>query len=384
MPNGLFGDISAMQAWNQSEFDKTRDNETQQAAQTQAPPTRITELIPDGFTADVERQAGSMTELLPTQIQQSAIPAQKTMTAQEYKTGVTDYLMNTKGYSYDEALRLMAPNISAYEQQEAADNERKAEAIAAQLDLMPIDSPNYRANALKMLKLNPTMAKLYLQDSIGRRDIYNRKNQIADRLVARQQRREDMQFNADLQMDNMIRRQKALDAYKQQQAQEKAQQLISAGWDPKQAIAMALGVGGRNSAGNALGGVSKDDYKWAEDTISGLTEKLENLRLSNPNAQLPAEDIQLFNTASAIRNLANQQRVSRYGIGQQQAQRPKVNVNDYNQLKPMLQALVQKNGGKFDKNIAMLVRKYAGLDPNNANPNEFVNEVFKNDYDFSG
>ena len=109
------------------------------------------------------------------------------------------------------------------------------------------------------------------------------------------------------------------------------------------------------------------------------------MRAENPNAQLSAQEIQMYNNAFMIRNLANQQRMARYGIGQQQqGQQKKINFNDYNSLKPVLQYLVQKNGGKFDANIARLIRQRAGLDPNNNNPNEFLNEVFKRDYDFSG
>ena len=222
-----------------------------------------------------------------------------------------------------------------------------------------------------------------MKDGIGRSEMYMQN-------LNRQNKREDMQYNADFQLRNQLQRMQAQEAYRQQLVQNKISQLVGAGYSPQQATAMVLGVGGRANANiangaNNNGNVSKDDYKWATDTISSLDEKLSTLREVDPKAQLSAQEIQMYNNAHMIMNLANQQRMARYGLGQnQQGQRQKINVGDYNQLKPLLQALVQKNGGKFDKNIAMLVRKYAGLDPNNNNPNEYLNEVFKNDYGFSG
>ena len=52
--------------------------------------------------------------------------------------------MTTKGYSYEDAARLMAPDIAAYERQEAENNEKKSYEIAAQLENTPIDSTDYR------------------------------------------------------------------------------------------------------------------------------------------------------------------------------------------------------------------------------------------------
>lgn len=366
MPYNIFANNVIDQTWNnKSEFQLAREKEA--AENTPAPSMPVQPAMP------VQQQdPPGITRLIDQGAQQSPL------TAQQYKTGVIDYLMTTKGYSYEDAVRLMAPDIAAYERQEAENNEKKSYEIAAQLENTPIDSTDYRMNALRLLKLNPTLGKYYLKEGVGRRDIWNRATQ-------RQQRQEDMRFNADLQFDNKLRWLKMQEAFKQEQIQSKIRQLVGAGMDERSATAAVLGAGGRgNGAYGNNGAVSQGDYKWAEDTINGLNEKLDGLKAENPNAQLSPAEIQLYNSAAQIRNLANQQRLARYGLSQQQGQQQKVNVNDYNQLKPMLQALVQKNGGKFDKNIAMLVRKYAGLDPNNNNPNEFVNEVFKNDYNFSG
>lgn len=384
MPYDVTNMNSVMDAWNKSAFNQARENEAQAAMAEQQ--KQLLASIPQNVVPQQEQASAVVTQqpTAPTRItqlaEQGAVPQKPT--AQEYEMRAINYLMN-KGYDYDEASQLMAPKIQMYRMQEAVDNRNKADALAAQLDQLPIDSDAYRTGALQLYRLDPQIGGLYMKDGIGRREMYMQN-------LNRQNKREDMQYNADFQLRNQLQRMQAQEAYRQQLVQNKISQLVGAGYSPQQATAMVLGVGGRANANiangaNNSGNVSKDDYKWATDTISGLQEKLDALKAENPNAQLSAQEQQLYGNAVMIRNLANQQRMARYGLGQnQQGQRQKINVGDYNQLKPMLQALVQKNGGKFDKNIAMLVRKYAGLDPNNNNPNEYLNEVFKNDYGFSG
>ena len=381
MPYGVFGNNSVMDEWNKSAFNQARDNEAQAAMAEQQ--KQLLANIPQ-TVAPQQEQIPTVVAQQPTAptgisqlAEQGAMPRKPT--AQEYEMRVINYLMN-KGYDYDEAQQLMSPRIQMYKMQEANENRQKADALAAQLDQLPIDSNEYRAGALQLYRLDPQIGGLYLKDGIGRREqyVYGRN---------RQDKREDMQYNADFQLRNQLQRLQATEAYKQQLAQNKISQLVQLGYDPRQATLMVLGMGGRGNSANGAnnGGVTKDDYTWAEKTIAGLDEELDNMRAENPNAQLSPEKIQMYNNASMILNLANQQRLARYGIGQQQqGQQKKINFNDYNSLKPVLQYLVQKNGGKFDANIARLIRQRAGLDPNNNNPNEFLNEVFKRDYDFSG
>ena len=384
MPYDIFGNNSVMDEWNKSAFNQARDNEAQAAMAEQQ--KQLLASIPQTVVPQQEQPptvvAQQPTAPAPTSIsqlaEQGAVPRKPT--AQEYEMRVINYLMN-KGYDFDEAQQLMSPRIQMYRMQEAVDNRNKADALAAQLDQLPIDSNEYRAGALQLYRLDPQIGGLYLKDGIGRREMY-----MQDR--NRANKREDMQYNADFQLRNSLQRMQAAEAYKQQLAQNKISQLVQLGYDPRQATLMVLGVGGRGNSANGAnnGGVTKDDYTWAEKTIASLDEKLDSMRADNPNAQLSPQDIQMYNDASMIMKWANQQRVARYGLGgqQQQGQQKKINFNDYNSLKPVLQYLVQKNGGKFDANIARLVRQRAGLDPNNNNPNEFLNEVFKRDYDFSG
>jgi len=189
MPNGIFAD-TVEQAWNnRSSFDAAREKEMQ--ANMPAPPPVAEQVVTPAVPAATPQPAAQpensnllFPETSATQVVNQG--AGKKMTAQEYKTGVIDYLMTKKGYSYEDAERLMAPNISAYAQREALENQKKADALASQLDLLPIDSPAYRAGAFQLAKLDPARGQLYLKDGVSRKDLWHRQNQLSDREEARQ------------------------------------------------------------------------------------------------------------------------------------------------------------------------------------------------------
>ncbi len=380
MPYDVFGNNSVMDEWNKSAFNQARDNEAQAAmAERQK---QLLASIPRNPVPQQEQPPAVVSQqpTAPTSISQLAVQGAmpRKPTAQEYEARVINYLMN-KGYDFDEAQQLMSPRIQMYKMQEEVDNRNKADALAAQLDQLPIDSNEYRAGALQLYRLDPQIGGLYMKDGIGRREMYMYGRN-------RQDKWEDMQYNADFQLRNTLQRMQVAEAYKQQILQNKINYLVQNGYDPKVATAMVMGVGGRgNSAyGANNGGVKKEDYDWAEKTIANLDEKLDMLRAENPKAQLSPQYIQTYNDAFMIRNLANQQRVARYGLGRQPQQKPKLDVNNYNVLKKMIQDTVARNGGKFDKNVAMAIRKRAGLDPNNTNPKEWVNEIFDREYKYRG
>lgn len=451
MPYGVFGNNSVMDEWNKSAFNQARDNEAQAAMAEQQKQllasipqgysgnidlaNRPVVQNPDGSVSTVRSMsfnedgkeilvptisqsganltpqqaideyhrtgqhlgvfnspeaANAMAQQIHNQQAQMVAPTRMTQiaeqgamprkpTSQEYEAHVINYLMN-KGYDFDEAQQLMMPKIQMYRMQEANENRQKADALAAQLDQLPIDSNEYRAGALQLYRLDPQIGGLYLKDGIGRRELY-----MQDR--NRANKREDMQYNADFQLRNALRRMDAQEAYKIRQMETKYNLLVKNGVDPQQARYMVLGLAGRGNNANGAnnGGVKKEDYDWAEKTIASLDEKLDGMRANNPNAQLSAQDIQMYNDAVTIRNWANQQRVARYGLGgQQQQQKTKIDVNNYSVLKKMIQDTIAMNGGKFDKNVAMAVRKRAGLDPNNTNPNEWINEIFDREYKYRG
>ena len=301
-------------------------------------------------------------------------------TAAEYEAGVINYLVNNRGYSYEDAQQLMAPRIHAYKVQEEAENKAMADNLINELSTMRIDDPAYRQKALQLLQLNPQMGGYMLKEGISPREQY-----VYDR--NRRDKREDQVFNANMQFDNRKRLMDLQNAYTQQQMMNRVQQLMQYGdMDERTAWATVLGGGrggrGTSAAGNA--GVSSADYKRAVDGLKALDDEVAEGRLENPNFQLSPQKQQQYNMLAAVKQRGDNEFFARNGVAMPQQQRQRINVSDYNQLKPMLQALVQRNGGKFDKNIAMLVRKYAGLDPNNNNPNEYLNEVFKRDYDYSG
>jgi hypothetical protein len=368
------------------------------APQTMAPAAQPANVAQqEGLLNEVANRAGSMEAIAPTVspaptqaptptaatqvVAQGNNVATRKPTAAEYEAGVINYLVNNRGYSYEDAQQLMAPRIHAYKVQEEAENKAAADNLINELSTMKIDDPAYRQKALQLLQLNPQMGGYMLKEGLSPREQY-----VYDR--NRRDKREDQVFNANMQFDNRKRLMDLQNAYTQQQVLNRVQQLMQyGGMDERTAWATVLG-GGRNGRGSNTGanntGVSSADYKRAVDGLKALDDEVAEGRLENPNFQLSPQKQQQYNMLAAVKQRGDNEFFARNGVAQPQQQRQRINVSDYNQLKPMLQALVQRNGGKFDKNIAMLVRKYAGLDPNNNNPNEYLNEVFKRDYDYSG
>ena len=345
MPMGFFED-TINQAWNnKSEFQAERERE----ATANMPPPSVTPVPVQPPDAVVVPQQE------PTRITQ-LVNQGAPLTAQQYKTGVIDYLMTNKGYSYEDAARLMAPSIAAYEQQESANNERLSYELAAKMENNPIDSTDYRMNALKLLKLNPALGKFYLKEGIGRRDLWNRQNVLADRAAARQQKLSDMQYNADLQIQNKMRWQQLQEAYAKQQALNKVKQLMDVGYDEKTATAAVLGVGNRigGMSGNAAGvGIKSSEIKDLKNFIDGLNEQASNIEASG--GQVP-NDLK--------------ERILHF---QKQYDTYYNNRFGYQNWQQKVDNLISRNGG-IDENLVRALRAGSGLQPDDANPNHPINQ----------
>ena len=312
--------------------------------------------------------------------------ARRKPTAAEYEAGVINYLVNNRGYSYEDAQQLMAPRIQAYKVQEAAENRNMADNLIAEMQNMKIDSPEYRQAAFQLYRLDPQMGTFMLKEGISPREQYARNQKLSDQQTAMQQKMDYARFNADLQLQNKLQWLQTQSAYTQQQAANRVNQLMRyGGLDEKSAWLAVLG-GGRNGSAAAAAntGVSKDDYKRATEGLKALDDEIAEGRLENPKFQLSPEKQQQYNMLYAVKQRGDNEFFARNGVQPQKKQATKINFNDYNSVKPALQQLVKMNGGKFSKDIARLVRKRAGLDPDNNNPNEFLNIIFKRDYDFSG
>lgn len=344
MPMGFFED-TINQAWNnKSEFQAERERE---AAANMPPPT----VTPVPVQPPVAVVAPQQEPARITQLMDQGAP----LTAQQYKTGVIDYLMTTKGYTYEDAARLMAPSIAAYEQKEAANNERLSYELAAKMESTPIDSPDYRMNALKLLKLNPALGKFYLKEGIGRRDLWNRQNVLADRAAAHQQKLSDMQYNADLQIQNKMRWQQLQEAYAKQQALNKVKQLIDAGYDEKTATAAVLGVGNRigGMSGTATGGIKPSEIKDLKTLIDGLNEQASNIEASG--GKVPDDlKARILHFQKAYDEYYN----NRFG---------------YQNWQQKVDSLISRNGG-IDENLVRALRAGSGLQPDDANPNHPINQ----------
>ncbi len=345
MPMGFFED-TINQAWNnKSEFQAERERE----ATANMPPPAVTPVTvqPPVSVVALQQEPARITQL----VDQGA-----PLTAKQYKTGVIDYLMTNKGYSYEDAAQLMAPSIAAYEQQEAANNERLSYELAAKMENTPLDSTDYRMNALKLLKLNPALGKFYLKEGIGRRDLWNRQNVLADRAAARQQKLSDMQYNADLQIQNKMRWQQLQEAYAKQQALNKVKQLMDVGYDEKTATAAVLGVGNRigGMSGNAAGvGIKSSEIKDLKNFIDGLNEQASNIEASG--GQVP-NDLK--------------ERILHF---QKQYDTYYNNRFGYQNWHQKVDNLISRNGG-IDENLVRALRAGSGLQPDDANPNHPINQ----------
>ena len=144
---------------------------------------------------------------------------------------------------------------------------------------------------------------------------------------------------------------------------------------------------GTGRTGIAGTGISKDDAKWAEDTIKNLESKLATMREDNPDANLSPEDRQNYNLASRIRAQINQQRAERYGMGSGNAPQRNAGTgknestgmvfdrNNYNHQARALLGMIRANKGVLDDKLEGDFRELIGLDRNNTDPNEMTNQV---------
>ena len=114
-------------------------------------------------------------------------------------------------------------------------------------------------------------------------------------------------------------------------------------------------------------------------------QKIDEKRLEDPSYQLSPEEQQQYNWLYAVKQKGDNEFYARNGINTQPQQQQKVqlNPNDYYSFGPMLQNMVQMNGG-MSKDVARAVRARLGFDPDDNSPNNFVNQVMKEQYGFSG
>jgi len=308
-------------------------------------------------------------------------------TLQDYQAFAIDYL-SKKGYSYDDAMELMKPEFDAYALREKAQNQAMADNLIADMQNMKIDSPEYRQAALQLYRLDPKMGEFMLKEGIGPREqfLYGRK--LSDLAAAQQQRRSDAVFNNDLRFSNFVKQREWADAYAQRQMDARYQWAKSRGADDQSAMAFAMGSSGgrRNASGISAtaGTVTKDDYKQAVEGKKALLAQIEERRMTDPAYQLSPYEQELYNMYDTVERKHNAEYAQRNGYGQQQPkQQAKLDPNDYYSFGPLLQDLVKRNGG-MSKDVARALRARLGFNPDDNSPNNFVNQVMKREYGFSG
>ena len=363
------------------------------APQTVAPTVQPTNVAQQaGLLNDVASRAGSMEAIAPavspaptqapaptaaTQVvAQGNNIATRKPTAAEYEAGVINYLVNNRGYSYEDAQQLMAPRIHAYRVQEEAENKAMADNLINELSTMKIDDPAYRQKALQLLQLNPQMGGYMLKEGLSPREQY-----VYDR--NRRDKREDQVFNANMQFDNRKRIMDLQNAYTQQQVLNRVQQLMQyGGMDERTAWATVLGGGrnGRGANGTTNAGVSSADYKRAVDGLKALDDEVAEGRLENPNFQLSPQKQQQYNMLAAVKQRGDNEFFARNGVSRPQQQRVQINPNDYNSVGPFIQWAVENNGGKLTPDLERAIRAKLGFNPDDNSPNNFVNQIFQTHY----
>jgi hypothetical protein len=309
-------------------------------------------------------------------------------TTAEYQAYVIDYLAK-KGYSYDSAMKLMRPSIEAYAAQEQAENRATADSLISSMQNMRIDSPEYRQAAFQLYKLNPQMGQFMLKEGIGPREQYLYGRKLSDLAAAQQQRRSDAVFNNDLRFSNFVKQREWADAYAQKQMDARYQWAKSRGADDQSAMAFAMGSSGgrRNASGTSAtaGTVTKDDYKQAVEGKKALLAQIEERRMTDPTYHLSPYEQELYNMYDTVERKHNAEYAQRNGYGQQQPKQPvKINPNDYNSVGPFIQYIAAGNNGKIDKDRARFIRKYLGFSPDDTSENNFINQILKKEYGFSG
>ena len=395
MPYGVYDYNTVDDAWkNGSVMDMVNSQVAQPTQTAPQPAPQNTEGIVQPSVQNLQQPNNSVFNQTHRAETPQPVPTQPTTqiatqgmgrrpTLQDYQAFALDYLAK-KGYDYDEAMELMRPEFQAYAVREQAQNQALADDLIGRMQGMDIASPEYRQAAFQLYRLDPKMGQFMLKEGIGPRELYLQNQKREDAATARQQKREDMQFNADLQIENKLRWLKAQDAYTQQRYANMAQQYINAGYSPKEAWAFAMG-GSRGKGATVGGGVSAADYKRATEGLKALMQKIDEKRLEDPSYQLSPEEQQQYNWLYAIKQKGDNEFYQRNGINTQpqQKQKVKLNPNDYYSFGPVLQDMVRMNGG-MSKDVARAMRAALGFDPDDNSPNNFVNQVMKEQYGFSG
>ena len=297
-------------------------------------------------------------------------------TLNDYKAFALDYLTK-KGYSYEDAMELMRPEFEIYAAREQEQNRAMADNLINEMQGMKIDSPEYRQAAFQLYRLDPKLGTFMLKEGIGPREQY-----------LRGQKREDAEYANEMNFKNYLRKLGVQDERQQKAIADRIQQLVTyGGLDLQTATRMVMLGGGRNGR-NALantdnGLVSEKDYKLVMGRLKELQTKQDEGMLTNPNYRLSADEQDEFNRLSQIATLARQQLYNKYGIGQKQQQKVQINPNDYNSVGPFIQWAVAQNKG-FTPELARAIRYKLGFNPDDNSPNNFVNQIFKTHYNFSG
>ena len=334
-------------------------------------PSRI---ISGGFSPQVDintlTEANKAAETNLDSITKMAQQAQP-FNANKAVAAATKFLAQ-KGYEPDEIQTMLIPYVQNWQERQADEYRTAAQNIMDELGEMRNDNPAYLQKIMELAKYDPAAAKLFTQEEyVGGRDRWNRSNKLDDVKTNVENRKDLAKFQNDLSIGRM-REQLALRTQAEQDHIARTAALYQKlGYDAKEALYLAMGGGGRGGRGQskATSVLNTPEFKL-------IGKQLSEIETAARDQTVPVTEQQkeFYRRWKPIYdNMLNTAYENAFGIKQSAPNTTQgANFADYNVFK---NAVMEKNkAGISDEKFIEYVRTKVGLDPNNNNPNETINQ----------
>lgn len=294
-----------------------------------------------------------------TVIGQSTIPVKVSQMAEQQATqpfsasqrmgDAIKYLMNNKGYSYEDAAALMTPYAAEWQQREDQETRNMANNLMQQLGSGNMSDAEYKQGVVQLANLGDygkTAANVYGRDIVSGQDQWRAQQQAA---------RDNRRYAEQRAMND----------------RNNALRMILAQQRATQSPSRANGTRQQGSA-NTKSPLASEEFKY-------MTNRLNEIG-SIPEEERTAEQKQFFGTYAPIRDsIVNQSlgnSFGNYGVGQNAPSRPATNSfnpNNYDQAIQKFQALA--SSGKYNRgDVESFIRQKYGLQPDDKS-NEFVESL---------
>lgn len=284
-------------------------------------------------------------------VEQGAATFNQPFNAQKRMDDAIRYLMNKKGYGYEDAARLMSPYMSEWQQRQETETRQLADSLMQRLGSGGLSDADYKQNLVQLAQLGDygrNAANIYGRDIVSGQDKWRAEQQqaAANQRFAQQQAINDR--------NNQVRMQ----------------------------LAQIRGVmtGNRGTGNRAQGNVAKSPL--ASEEFKYMANRLNEIG-GIPEEERTAEQKQFFGTYKPLHDEIVQQSIGGqfgyYGATPQQANgaagAATFNPNNYGQAVQKFQALA--NSGKYNRgDVESFIRQKYGLQPDDMS-NDFVESIIK-------